>query len=1192
MASSGTGFVVGDDMYDFLYDEMGKEKEKEEEKEHEKKRKRDASRKRRKNELDKMQQMEDVNRGLIEERDALQANFGQLLKTARIEINRKNVQIAGLKRKMDDLIFRRICQLGKKNEFSDLIDRLRADEDGNAVVIAELDVPGGSGKMPEVPRVLSKAIKVLDGKKVQTVTIDSVSVSMMYEGDTLDVSKSLRMKAIKRKAEETGKGKSKKPKLEVGCKIKHIVNIVHEENERRREVAAPDQREKVATEASSLPRSDAKAENLSARFVKDASKTKEARKRRDSSSSTSSRRRRSLTRKDRSSVRGQPSKSEDKIAEKQKPDQLHYTSSKDVVKAVDKITDKAHISLVDAKAEGRCPEQLPVPSSKTDKQAAARIPEKMLVLSASVDRRTHDSLRRSPRKGDRRRRDERERERDSSSRREESHRNRQIDEERGSSSSRRSNRDNRRSRSRDSKKEEQRTERKRTSKDREERKKEGRAGDVKRLVVSEEKCSELGTVESGEDRVQIEAKKSEKEVKKTATTDVSEALLKKSEPADDVKRSVLATEKEECNIVIATVADENKKVKAGGVDENLEDGEILEEEDAEDTLDTKTDERKKMSSIRERKVSGRIDSGRGERRASREKEEHDEKRSHRDTEDDGTKRSHRHKAEEKKQFSREKRSSSRTNNEDKKKGGGKQDIIDEPAKQDVRKGSAENLSTIARLPPPPLPVAACHIITLPKKSDPAVLLDKVPKVRRNSATETVPVLTGSAPPLQQPQPNKALKSLGKIPKLSQEPSKITIKTVQGASTSINNESQLEKEVQVTETRKGKKVVKDEKNLSETKSSCSKPRMSSECAEKTSKKCDESKPRKPSESAEKNSKSNGSKLRRSSECVEKSARSSASKARRSSESAEKKLVLRRQSASSSSPSPIREKECSLNASRVSHESALKTPPRLRLSPSPASADLSEEANDGFGSLDAASPASPEVGIIGSTAAANHAPLLGVSDMDTNSLHSLIESKTQDLEELAQLKQRLIKAKEAEARKRKREEDSEDSEQSAPPPLLGPGQPPPPPTLEPPPRRSPRKHIPKLVVPKRLFEAVAAAIKSEPSPIKATIMAENEAPSSSSSPCSREIGDLTSCHPPTPGLLSPSNPLAQATPSLVPPVPESPPPVNFNTAAGISQILRGSLIQGGYVSPVSGIIRTPTPGQANYSPNAHLRSSYVS
>ena len=44
---------------------------------------------------------------------------------------------------------------------------------------------------------------------------------------------------------------------------------------------------------------------------------------------------------------------------------------------------------------------------------------------------------------------------------------------------------------------------------------------------------------------------------------------------------------------------------------------------------------------------------------------------------------------------------------------------------------------------------------------------------------------------------------------------------------------------------------------------------------------------------------------------------------------------------------------------------------------------------------------------------------------------------------------------------------------------------------------------------------------------------------------------------------------------------------NTSAGISQILRGKLIQGAVISPSSGIIRTPTS-----SPSAHLRSSYVS
>ena len=48
----------------------------------------------------------------------------------------------------------------------------------------------------------------------------------------------------------------------------------------------------------------------------------------------------------------------------------------------------------------------------------------------------------------------------------------------------------------------------------------------------------------------------------------------------------------------------------------------------------------------------------------------------------------------------------------------------------------------------------------------------------------------------------------------------------------------------------------------------------------------------------------------------------------------------------------------------------------------------------------------------------------------------------------------------------------------------------------------------------------------------------------------------------------------------------------SAAGISQILRGKLVQGAVISPNSGMIRTPTPGHPNYSPSSHLKSSYVS
>ena len=72
-------------------------------------------------------------------------------------------------------------------------------------------------------------------------------------------------------------------------------------------------------------------------------------------------------------------------------------------------------------------------------------------------------------------------------------------------------------------------------------------------------------------------------------------------------------------------------------------------------------------------------------------------------------------------------------------------------------------------------------------------------------------------------------------------------------------------------------------------------------------------------------------------------------------------------------------------------------------------------------------------------------------------------------------------------------------------------------------------------------------------------------------------------------SPNKPL-RAAPCSIPQRTSS--PMNFTSSATIPNILQGSLVQGGYVSPISRMIRTPTPRYPNYSPNAHLRSAYVS
>ncbi len=209
-----------------------------------------------------------------------------------------------------------------------------------------------------------------------------------------------------------------------------------------------------------------------------------------------------------------------------------------------------------------------------------------------------------------------------------------------------------------------------------------------------------------------------------------------------------------------------------------------------------------------------------------------------------------------------------------------------------------------------------------------------------------------------------------------------------------------------------------------------------------------------------------------------------------------------------------------------------------------------------------------------------------------------------------------------------------------------------------RRSPRKPIPKLVVPKRLltksFNATSISpIKSPAKPTAARRSPRKKVPSEtvappkktprktptrevnsesentlgqkviktpqrttrsvsqsangiSSSPSNDKVSDGP-CDATLPQNISLDNGgpwTANSTP-IVPNAQDSlvttpasqvlsslsSPPVDCSSTAGISQILKSSLLQGGYVSPGSGMIRTPEVGHANYSPNVHLRSSYV-
>ena len=60
-----------------------------------------------------------------------------------------------MKRKLDDVLFKRICATGKREEFVDLIDNLRERKGANAE-FERLEIPGGTDKAPEDPLVVTR----------------------------------------------------------------------------------------------------------------------------------------------------------------------------------------------------------------------------------------------------------------------------------------------------------------------------------------------------------------------------------------------------------------------------------------------------------------------------------------------------------------------------------------------------------------------------------------------------------------------------------------------------------------------------------------------------------------------------------------------------------------------------------------------------------------------------------------------------------------------------------------------------------------------------------------------------------------------------------------------------------------------------------------------------------------------------
>ena len=62
-----------------------------------------------------------------------------------------------MKRKLDDVLFKRICASGKREEFADLIRNLRSNK-GDNPEFERLEVPGGTDKAPKDPLVVSRSV--------------------------------------------------------------------------------------------------------------------------------------------------------------------------------------------------------------------------------------------------------------------------------------------------------------------------------------------------------------------------------------------------------------------------------------------------------------------------------------------------------------------------------------------------------------------------------------------------------------------------------------------------------------------------------------------------------------------------------------------------------------------------------------------------------------------------------------------------------------------------------------------------------------------------------------------------------------------------------------------------------------------------------------------------------------------------
>ena len=129
---------------------------------------------------EKLKRLLALNYQLKQENDQLKTNISSLIKTCRVEIQRKNDTIASLRRELDDIILRRTLKdRNNSSEIRDLTDRLSKVLKEN--IASELSLSKGVTKI----KPKDNAIKVthFSTDDVYTIKVGNTSFTSVFSGD-------------------------------------------------------------------------------------------------------------------------------------------------------------------------------------------------------------------------------------------------------------------------------------------------------------------------------------------------------------------------------------------------------------------------------------------------------------------------------------------------------------------------------------------------------------------------------------------------------------------------------------------------------------------------------------------------------------------------------------------------------------------------------------------------------------------------------------------------------------------------------------------------------------------------------------------------------------------------------------------------------------------------------------------------